>query len=61
MPESISGLLALLVGLVVMCLLWRSLSRGEHLGWGRGREPRHEDPVKAFRVNRPRTGPFGHP
>ena len=41
MPESISELVALLVGLVVLSLLWRSLASSEHAGRGRGRRLPH--------------------
>jgi len=53
MPESISELLALVVGLVVLCFLWRSLSSSEQAGRGRGRELRHDHPVSGRGVNRP--------
>ncbi len=56
MPESISELLALVVGLVVLCLAWGFLSRGEQLGWGRGRVLLRGHPVRVSTVNRPLRG-----
>jgi hypothetical protein len=47
MPESISELVALLVGLVVLSLLWQSLASSEHAGQGRGRRLRHSHSMKS--------------
>jgi hypothetical protein len=47
MPESISELVALLVGLVVLSLLWQSLSSSEHAGQGRGRRLPHSHSMKS--------------
>ena len=52
MPESISELVALLVGLVVLSLLWRSLVSSEHAGQGRGRRLPHSHAMKSG-VGRP--------
>ncbi len=52
MPESISEFVALLVGLVVLSLLWRSLVSSEHAGQGRGRRLPHSHPMKVGRPPR---------
>ena len=52
MSASISEFAALLLGLVVSCFLWRTLFGGERLGRGRGRELRHEHPVRADKRSR---------
>jgi hypothetical protein len=41
--------------LVVFFFLWQSLSSAEHLGRGRGRELRHEHPVRGSGVSSGRT------
>ena len=52
MPESISELVALLVGLVVLSLLWQSLASSEHLGHGLRRRLPHGHSMKSG-VGRP--------
>jgi hypothetical protein len=54
MPESISELVALLVGLVVLSFLWGSLRTSEQLGRGRGRQVRHGHPMKSGANRSPR-------
>jgi hypothetical protein len=54
MPESISELVALLVGLVVLSFLWRSLWTSEQLGRGRGRQVPHGHPMKSGANRSPR-------
>ena len=47
MPESISELIALLVGLVVLSLVWRSLASNEHAERGHGRRLPHSRSMKS--------------
>ena len=54
MPESISELVALLVGLVVLSLLWRSLGTSGELGRGRGRQVGHGHAMKSGATRSPR-------
>jgi len=56
MPESISELVALLVGLVVLSLLWRSLASSEHAGHGRGRRLPHSHSMKPGLAMKSRVG-----
>jgi hypothetical protein len=56
MSESISELVALLVGLVVLWYVWQSLASGEQLGRNRGRHLRHGHPMSGSGVHRPPRG-----
>jgi len=52
MVESISDLLALVIGLVVFFFLWQSFSSDEELGRNRDRQLRHEHRVSGSGLNR---------